>query len=52
MVRVELPNGHRIIAFVSGRMRLQFIRLAAGDQVTVEMSPFDLSKGCIVQRNN
>lgn len=52
MVRVELPNGHRIMAFVSGRMRLQFIRLVAGDQVTVEMSPFDLSKGCIVQRNN
>lgn len=46
--RVELPNGHRILAHVSGRMRLNFVRIAAGDIVTVQMSPYDLSKGCIV----
>jgi translation initiation factor IF-1 len=45
--RVELPNGHRILAHTSGRMRLNFIRISAGDTVTVEMSPYDLSKGCI-----
>jgi translation initiation factor IF-1 len=47
LFRVELPNGHRFIAHVSGKIRLNFIRLAAGDKVTVEMSPYDLSKGCI-----
>jgi translation initiation factor IF-1 len=46
--RVELPNGHRILAHLSGRMRLNFIRIDAGDKVKLEMSPFDLSKGCIV----
>jgi translation initiation factor IF-1 len=45
--RVELPNGHRILAHVSGKMRLNFVRIASGDKVTVEMSPYDLSKGCI-----
>ena len=50
--RVELPNGHRILAFCSGQIRLQFIRFSPGDKVTLEMSPFDLSKGCIVQREN
>ena len=45
--RVELPNGHRILAHVSGKMRLNFVRIASGDTVTVEMSPYDLSKGCI-----
>ena len=45
--RVELPNGHRILAHTSGRVRLNFIRLSLGDKVTVEMSPYDLSKGCI-----
>jgi translation initiation factor IF-1 len=52
MVRVELANGHSILARVSGRMRLNFIRLSPGDTVTVEMSPYDLSKGCIIERNN
>jgi len=52
MFRVELSNGHRILAYISGRIRLQFIRFLPGDRVTVEMSPFDLSKGCIVRREN
>ncbi len=47
LFRVELPNGHRFIAHTSGKMRLNFIRLLLGDKVTVEMSPYDLSKGCI-----
>ena len=50
MFRVELPNGHRILAHVSGKMRLNFIRILPGDKVTVEMSPYDLSKGCITCR--
>ena len=48
LFRVELPNGHRILAHTSGRVRLNFIRLNPGDKVTVEMSPYDLSKGCII----
>lgn len=47
LFRVELPNGHRFIAHTSGKMRLNFVRLDLGDKVTVEMSPYDLSKGCI-----
>ncbi len=50
MFRVELPNKHRILAHVSGKMRLNFIRLLPGDKVTVEMSPYDLSKGRITFR--
>lgn len=46
--RVALANGHRILAHVSGKMRLHFVRLAPGDKVNLEMSPYDLSKGCIV----
>lgn len=48
--RVELPNGHRILAHTSGKMRLNFVRLELGDKVTVEMSPYDLSKGSIILR--
>jgi translation initiation factor IF-1 len=48
--RVQMPNGHRILAYLSGKMRLNFIRLDAGDAVRVEMSPFDLSKGCIISK--
>ncbi len=48
--RVELENGHRVLAHVSGRMRMNFIRILPGDQVTVELSPYDLSKGRIVYR--
>ncbi len=50
MFRVALPNGHRVLAHVSGKMRLNFIRIAAGDKVTLEMSPYDLSKGSIILR--
>ncbi|MEO8425943.1 MAG: translation initiation factor IF-1 [Verrucomicrobiota bacterium] len=50
--RVELPNGHRILAHISGKMRPNFIRILPGDKVTVEMSPYDLSKGCITYRQN
>jgi translation initiation factor IF-1 len=50
MFRVELPNKHRVLAHISGKMRLHFIRLMPGDQVTVELSPYDLSKGRITFR--
>ena len=50
MFRVALPNGHRILAHISGKMRLNFIRILPGDKVVVEMSPYDLSKGCITYR--
>ena len=50
MFRVALPNGHQILAHISGKMRLNFIRILPGDQVVVEMSPYDLSKGCITYR--
>lgn len=49
--RVELENGHQILAHVSGKMRMHFIRILPGDQVTVEMSPYDLNRGRIVLRN-
>ena len=51
MFRVELPNKHRVLAHISGKMRLNFIRLVPGDKVTVEMSPYDLSKGRITFRH-
>jgi len=51
MFRVELQNGHVIIAHVSGKMRMHFIRILTGDKVTMEMSPYDLSKGRIVMRH-
>jgi translation initiation factor IF-1 len=51
MFRVELENGHEILAHVSGKMRMHFIRILPGDTVTVEMSPYDLNKGRIVLRN-
>ncbi|MFH0732064.1 MAG: translation initiation factor IF-1 [Candidatus Omnitrophota bacterium] len=50
MFRVELDNGHRILAHVSGKMRMHFIRIVAGDRVKIELSPYDLSKGRIVYR--
>ncbi len=50
MFRVELANGHRVLAHISGKMRMHFIRILPGDQVTVEMSPYDLSKGRITFR--
>ena len=48
--RVELENGHKVMAHVSGRMRMHFIRILPSDQVTVELSPYDLAKGRIVYR--
>ena len=48
--RVELPNGHKILAHVSGKLRMNFIRILPGDKVTVEMSPSDLEKGRITWR--
>ena len=48
LFRVELANGHRFVAHASGKMRMNLIRLVNGDKVTVEMSPYDLSKGLIV----
>jgi translation initiation factor IF-1 len=48
--KVELENGHEILAHISGRMRVNYIRLLPGDKVLVEMSPYDLTKGRIVQR--
>lgn len=48
--KVELENGHQIIAHVAGRMRKNFIRIVPGDQVTVELTPYDLTKGRIVYR--
>lgn len=50
MFRVELPNGHRILAHISGKMRLHFIRILPGDKVLLEMSPYDLTKGRITFR--
>ncbi|MHC5010767.1 MAG: translation initiation factor IF-1 [Planctomycetota bacterium] len=47
----ELENGHRILAHVSGKMRMHWIRILPGDRVTVEMSPYDLTKGRIVYRD-
>ena len=48
--RVKLDNNHEILAHISGRMRVNYIRLIPGDRVLVEMSPYDLTKGRIVQR--
>ncbi|AOU99646.1 translation initiation factor IF-1 [Acidihalobacter yilgarnensis] len=50
MFRVELDNGHVVTAHISGRMRKHYIRILTGDQVTVELTPYDLSKGRIVYR--
>ncbi len=50
MFRVELPNKHSVFAHISGKMRLNFIRILPGDMVTLEMSPYDLTKGRIVFR--
>jgi translation initiation factor IF-1 len=51
MFNVELENGHRILAHVSGKMRMHFIRILPGDTIIVEMSPYDLNRGRIVLRN-
>ena len=48
--RVELQNGHRLLAYISGKMRKHFIRILLGDRVTVSLSPYDLNRGRIVYR--
>ncbi len=48
--KIKLDNGHEILAHISGRMRVNYIRMIPGDRVIVEMSPYDLTKGRIVQR--
>lgn len=50
MFRVELENGHKVLAHVSGKIRMNFIRILPGDRVTVELSPYDLTRGRIVYR--
>ena len=50
MFRVELENGHKILAHISGKMRLNYIRLLPGDKVKVEISPYDLTRGRIIYR--
>ena len=50
MFRVELENGHKILCHISGRMRMNYIRILPGDKVTVEMSTYDLTKGRIIYR--
>lgn len=50
MFRVELENGHQVLAHISGKMRMHFIKILPGDTVTVELSPYDLTRGRIVYR--
>ncbi|HHU33434.1 MAG: translation initiation factor IF-1 [Zhaonellaceae bacterium] len=50
MFKVELANGHQVLAHVSGKIRMNFIRILPGDRVTVELSPYDLTRGRIVYR--
>ncbi|MCR9252727.1 MAG: translation initiation factor IF-1 [Cyclobacteriaceae bacterium] len=50
MFRVELENGHQVIAHISGKMRMNYIKILPGDRVKLEMSPYDLTKGRIVYR--
>jgi translation initiation factor IF-1 len=52
MFRVELENGHMVLAHVSGKMRMNFIRILPGDKVKVELSPYDLSRGRITYRSS
>ncbi len=51
MFRVELENGHRVLAHVAGKMRMHFVRILPGDRVKVELSPYDLTRGRIVYRS-
>ncbi len=50
MFRVELDNGHKVLAHISGKMRMYYIRILLGDRVTVELSPYDLTRGRITYR--
>ena len=51
MFKVELENGHIVLAHISGKLRMNYIRILPGDKVTIEMSPYDLSKGRIIWRD-
>ncbi|MCC6277535.1 MAG: translation initiation factor IF-1 [Oligoflexia bacterium] len=51
MFRVELANGHKVLAHISGKMRMHYIRILPGDKVTVELSPYDLTRGRIIFRS-
>lgn len=50
MFKIELANGHKVLAHVSGKIRMNFIRILPGDRVTVELSPYDLTRGRIIYR--
>ena len=50
MFRVELPNGHKVLAHISGKIRVHYIKIVPGDKVLVELSPYDLSRGRITYR--
>lgn len=50
MFEVELPNGHKILAHISGKLRMHYIRILPGDKVTIELSPYDLTRGRITWR--
>jgi len=50
MFRVELENGHKVLAYLSGKMKMNFIKILPGDEVTVQLSPYDLTRGRIVYR--
>jgi translation initiation factor IF-1 len=50
MFRVELDNGHKVLAHISGKMRMHFIKILPGDRVTIELSPYDLSRGRVTFR--
>ena len=50
MFRVELPNGHKVLAHISGKIRVHYIRVLPGDKVLIELSPYDLSRGRITYR--
>ena len=51
MFEVQLPNGHKILAHISGKLRMNFIRILPGDKVKIEMSPYDLTRGRIIWRS-
>ena len=51
MFQVELENGHQVLAHISGKLRMKYIRILPGDKVTIELSPYDLSKGRIIWRD-
>jgi translation initiation factor IF-1 len=50
MFRVELKNGHKVLAHISGKMRMHYIKILPGDTVTIELSPYDLSRGRVIYR--